>query len=195
MELPGEAALREERSQLVETMTSLSDDAFDHAPTLCEGWAPRHILAHVVGVDTDLAEYVKALGNIRSANHRIVAKLGGLPRDELLRRARRWAQRPALTSRAAAWYLLGDDAMHHQDVLRPLGRSREIPEASKDAILREGLVLGAKKLVRYRVVPTDGGRPIGRGHEVRGTREALGLWLAGRRGVEPELTFSGRRSM
>lgn len=190
MGLPGEAALREERRQLVDTMVSLTDEEFDHAETLCEGWAPRHILAHVVGVDTDLEEYVKAVGNVRKANHRIVAKLGGLPREDLLRRARRWAERPAVTSRLAAWYLLGDNATHHQDVLRPLGRTREIPEASEAAILREGIVLGVRKLRHYRVVPTDGGRPIGTGREVRGTREALGLWLAGRDVVEPELTFS-----
>ena len=43
-------------------------------------------------------------------------------------------------------------------------------------------MLGPHRLLRYRVVPDDGGRPMGRGAVVRGSSEALGLWLAGRTG-------------
>jgi len=74
-------------------------------------------------------------------------------------------------------------------VLRGLGRHRDVPPAVGRAILREGMVLGAKKLKDYRVEPTDTGRRFGRGRVVRGTAEALGLWLAGRRGIDAELVF------
>jgi hypothetical protein len=39
-------------------------------------------------------------------------------------------------------------------------------------------------------VLTDGDRAVGRGREVRGTREALGMWLSGRDSVADELEFA-----
>jgi len=93
-------------------------------------------------------------------------------------------------TRAGAWWLLGDNAIHHEDVLRPLGRKRNYPEASLNAMLREGAMLGAARLLRNRVEPTDGGRAIGRGPPVRGTRQALAMWLAGREGFNDQLEFS-----
>jgi uncharacterized protein (TIGR03083 family) len=189
MMLPGEHALREERRAIVETMRSLDSKTFETAPTLCDGWAPRDILAHVMGVDRALPEYVRAGGWVSTGNELIVRKARSTSTDELLAEAERWVDRPAPWTRMSALWLLGDNAMHHQDVLRPLGRSRDIPEACRNAILREGAFLGARRLLSYRVEPTDGGRPLGRGETVRGTSEALGLWLAGRQGVEAELTF------
>lgn len=190
MMLPGERALREERRAIVETMLSLDADQFESAPTLCDRWAPRDILAHVMGVDRDIPQYVRSGGWISTGNELIVRKARRLTSQELLDRAQRWVDRPAPWTRLSAAWLLGDNAMHHQDVLRPLGRTREIPEESRKAILREGAFLGAPRLLSYRVEPTDGGRAMGRGEVVRGTTEALGLWLAGRQGVEAELDFA-----
>lgn len=187
--LPGERALREEREQIVATMEALTPDEFESAPTLCEGWAPRDVLAHVMGVDEHLLEYFRAGGWISTGNGLIVAKAKHLDREDLLDRARHWAPSPAPWARLIAWHLLGDNAIHHQDVLRPLGRTRDIPEASRNAMLREGALLGAKKLLSHRIEPTDGGIAIGRGTTVRGTREALAMWLAGREGYEVELEF------
>ena len=96
-------------------------------------------------------------------------------------------------ARAGAHFLIGDVSMHHQDVLRGLGRTRELPTLAAGALFREGVVLstGTKRnLLRHKVIPsTPGGFTIGRGRTVRGTTEALGLWLAGRRGIDAELTF------
>lgn len=190
MDLPFEAALREERRQVVTTMRSLAADVFDHGPTLCDGWAPRDVLAHLVGIDDRVGEYLRAGLRISRANARIVAELRTWPAERLLERAEGWAAHVAPLSRLAAVSYLGDCAIHHQDVVRANGLEREIPEASKAAIVREGVLLGGRKLLQHRIVPTDGGRPLGRGREVRGTREALGMWLAGRRGLEDELAIA-----
>lgn len=190
MMLPGEHALREERRAILETMRSLDTKTFETAPTLCDGWAPRDILAHVMGVDRALPEYVRAGGWVSTGNELVVRKARAKSSDELLSDAERWVDRPAPWTRMSAAWLLGDNAMHHQDVLRPLGRTRDIPEASRNALLREGAFLGARRLLHYRVAPTDGGRALGRGTVVRGTTEALALWLAGRQGIEAELTFA-----
>ena len=171
-------------------MRSLDTATFETAPTLCDGWAPRDILAHVMGVDRALTEYVRAGGWVNTGNELIVRKARSRSAEDLLEEAERWIDRPAPWTRVSALFLLGDNAIHHQDVLRPLGRTREIPEESRNAILREGAFLGARRLLHYRVEPTDGGRPLGRGEVVRGTSEALGLWLAGRQGIEAELEFA-----
>ena len=184
---PGEGALLEERRQFLATIESLTDDEFEHGATLCTEWAPRDVLAHLLGEEDHLASYFANLLRISRANDAIVERYRGKTRQEMTQRARAWAARVALSNRPAAIGLLQDVATHHQDVLRGLGKTREIPEASKNAILREGVVLGGRKLLTHRVVPTDGGRALGRGREVRGTREALGLWLSGRAGLEAEL--------
>ena len=190
MAFPGESAYRAERLGLLDTLESLTDEELDGAPTLCEGWAPRDVAAHLLGVDNELGEYVRARGNLHKAHAAMVEKARRFDRPALMARMRTWATSPALISRTASALLLGDLAIHHQDILRGLGRSRVIPLASRDAILREGAFLGAPKLLRYRVVPDDGGRAIGRGREVRGSSEALGLWLAGRRSVADDLEFA-----
>lgn len=189
MAIPGEVELRAERQAVIETLESLSDEEFESGPTLCTEWAPRDILAHLMGVDTGLIEYVKAPGQIAKANAAIVAKARAMSRERLMNRARHWADRPAPLTRLSAVFFLGDTAVHHQDILRGLGRTRDVPDACRTAILREGVVLGGTKLLRFRVEPTDGGRAMGRGTTIRGTSEALGLWLTGRAGLEPELEF------
>ncbi len=190
MMLPGERALREERAAIVATMQSLSPSEFEAAPTLCEGWAPRDILAHVMGVDRAVTDYVRAGGWINTANEVIVRKARSRSREELLRDAEAWAVSPAPWVRASAALLLGDNAIHHADVLRPLGRTRAFPDASLAAMMREGALLGGRRLLQYRIEPTDGRRALGRGQTVRGTREALAMWLAGRDAYRSDLEFS-----
>jgi uncharacterized protein (TIGR03083 family) len=160
---PGANDFRAERRAVLATMESLTPEEFESGPTLCEGWAPRDVLGHLIGIDETPAEYVKAGGNVHKANARIVERMRTMSREQLLERARDWAARPATLSLVASWGLLGDLGVHHQDVLRALGRRR--------------------------VEPTDTGRAVGRGQVVRGTAEQLGMWLAGRRSVEPELVF------
>jgi uncharacterized protein (TIGR03083 family) len=191
MQFPHENHLRAERRAIVDTLDSLSDDEFESGPTLCEAWSPRDILAHVMGVDTSLFEYAKHPGKIGDANAVIVSKARSMSRERLMNRARHWAAKPAPLTRMSAAFFLGDNAIHHQDILRALGRTREVPAPMAAAILREGLVLGGfKKLVSHRIEPTDGGPAIGRGKVVRGTSEALGMWLAGRKGIEDDLEFA-----
>ncbi len=194
MAFPGENEFRIERKAVLATMEGLTDKEFESAPTLCDGWAPRDVGAHLMGIDNELMAYVRAYGNLHKAHADIIARARQLDRAAFMVRFRTWAASPALVARTASWGLLGDLCIHHQDILRGLDRNRATPIAVRDAILREGTFLGAKKLLSYRVEPNDGGRAIGRrngpDHTVRGTSEAIGMWLTGRKGLESELTFS-----
>jgi len=190
-------ALRAERQAFLKTMESLDEATFESGPTLCAGWAPRDVLAHVLGEEDHLGYYIRAAGNVNRANAKIVAAQRPQSRAELLRRARQWADRPRWTSRLAAGFLLGDLAVHHHDVLFPLGRSRDIPPAVRRAMLREGTILGLRRLRRHRVVATDLDVARGRGPVLTGSTEAVAMWLAGRRAyrpfLEPAPTMTGDR--
>ena len=186
---PGEKDYRAERAAFLATIESLTPDEFEHGKTLCTEWAPRDIVAHLLGIDRAVGEYVKAMGNVSKGNARIVASMKDLGREELLALLRRWGEKPALLALMASYGLHGDLAIHHQDVLRGLGRSREVPAASARAMLREGLLFGGRKLRKYRIEPSDHGRSLGRGQVVRGTAEQIAMWLAGRQTVAAELVF------
>jgi uncharacterized protein (TIGR03083 family) len=191
MRFPLEGEVLAERARLLETLRDLSDDEFHDGQTLCDEWAPRDVLGHLIGIDSP-GTYLRHPG-IGRANAVQVSQARELSRDELMARGEEWAARPSATGRLGGWYLIGDLAIHHQDIVRGLGRSREVPPPVAAAIFRQGAVFSAvlnRRIFRYRIVPTDGGRPMGRGREVRGTREALGMWLAGRDTVSDYLDFA-----
>ena len=192
MSLLGVDVLVLERTRFLDTIDSLSDEEFESGPTLCTKWAPRDVLAHLIGTDTP-STYLRTGGRVNPANASQVDQARSISREQLTATGRRWAADPSGASRALARFLIGDVSVHHQDVLRGLGRTRELPPEISGAIFREGVVLstGTKRnLLRYRVEPTTrGGRTLGRGTRVRGTSEAIGLWLAGRKGLDTELDF------
>jgi uncharacterized protein (TIGR03083 family) len=192
MRFPLESEARAERARLLETLRSLTDDEFNGGPTLCTQWAPRDVLGHLIGVDS-LSTYARRPG-ITAANAGQVARARELSREQLMERAEAWAARPSATGRIGAWFFIGDLSIHHQDILRGLNRTREVPPAVAAAIYREGAFVYSpvinRRIFRHRVIPADGGRALGRGREVRGTREALGMWLAGRDTVSDELDFA-----
>lgn len=195
--LPYENELKAERHRLIDTLDGLTDDDFDNGTTLCSEWAPRDVLGHVVGLDHFLGSYLPYGIRVNDANQAQADRARRVSRDRLMEWARHWAAHPSMTSRLAAGILLGDLGVHHQDVIRGLGLKRDVPDPVATAIFREGLQLSMwlnRRTARYRLIPTDGHRPVAlptaNQGEVRGTREALGLWLTGRDSVVPELEFS-----
>jgi uncharacterized protein (TIGR03083 family) len=192
MKFPVEAAARRERAAFLETLESLTDDTFDAGTTLCTGWAPRDVLAHVIGTDQAFP-YLRRGLRIDRVNADVTQESRALSRADLLAAGRTWATTLTAFGRfASAFPLLGDLGIHHQDVLRGLGRTREVPEAVAAAIFREGVFLSLQKnrrVLRHRLVPSTG-RALGRGPRVHGSREALGMWLAGRDAAAADLVFA-----
>jgi len=190
MSLLGVDVLIGERQRFMQTLESLTDTEFESGRTLCSAWAPRDVLAHVIGTD-DPSTYLRFLGRVNPANKAIVEDSKTSTRAAIMERGHRWAENPSGSSRALARFMIGDVSVHHQDVLRGLGRPHDVTPEIAGAILREGVVLstGTKRnLMRYRVEPT-GRRAIGRGIVVRGPAESIGLWLAGRKSIDAELEF------
>lgn len=197
MRLPLEQELRAERCRLIATLDQLSDDTFESGRTLCTEWSPRDVLGHLLAVDGFAASYLPYGPFVHAANRKQVERARRLPRSRLMARARTWADQPSLSSRIGAVVALGDLAIHHQDIARGLGLRRDLPATVSTFILWDGVLLSLisnLRVLRYRVVPTDGYPEIGARspctREVRGTREALGMWLAGRDSVTDDLVFT-----
>ncbi|OHV01552.1 maleylpyruvate isomerase family mycothiol-dependent enzyme [Mycobacterium talmoniae] len=179
-----QAVVRAARTAFIDTVDGLTDAEFNDGPTLCAGWSPRDVLAHLMGT-AEVGPYLRAPWRLHRINEEFVAAGRRRDRAALIAAARQWAELPKPVDRAICRLLLGDVAMHHQDVLRGLGRSRVLDPVEEAAIFFEGVSLTVQKaqptLFKYRVEPTNGiGRALGRGIRVRGTAEALGLWLGGR---------------
>ncbi len=175
------------RHALVDTLEALSPERLDAGRTLCDDWAPRDILAHLMGTAATM-RFVRAPWRMHRINADSVAEGRTWSRAELFERGRAWADVPRGLDGMVARFLAGDVAMHHQDVVRGLGLDRQLTEIEENLLFWEGVVLTAEKaqptLLRYRVEPTNGrGRALGRGRRVGGTAEELGLWLGGRRDI------------
>lgn len=194
MTVLGVPELTLERTRFLNLIDGLTDTEFESGPTLCAGWSPRDVLAHLISTEHVLA-YVRGGLRVNRVNNAAVLRARRLSRADLTAQGRRWATAPNPGDRLAARFLIGDVCVHHQDVLRGLGRPADIAPIAAGAIFREGVILSTgttRNLLRYRVEPTTvGGRPLGRGITVHGTSAAIGLWLAGRKGLETELEFIG----
>jgi len=73
MRFPIEDDYLTERAALVATVESLPPGEFDHGRTLCDEWAPRDVVAHLIGVDAAFVEYLKAYGRVGRGNAAILA--------------------------------------------------------------------------------------------------------------------------
>lgn len=181
---PSRDQVRAERRAFVATVAGLPEADFDSGTTLCSEWSPRDVLAHVLGT-AQTADYLRAPWRLHQLNEQFVTEARARSREDLLADARVWAEMPASVDRRISPLLLGDVTVHHQDVLRGAGLTRDLPRYAEAAIFNEGVVLSLQStrpaLLRYRVEPANGvGTRLGRGRRVTGTAEALGMWLAGR---------------
>ncbi|MET0190096.1 MAG: maleylpyruvate isomerase family mycothiol-dependent enzyme, partial [Pseudonocardia sediminis] len=122
---------RQERTDLAEFLAGLTPQQWD-APTLCEGWRVRDVVAHAysydhLGFGRLAVRMVKAGLNGDRANAVGVAEHSGRSPDELVAMARECIRPRGLTSLMGGRIALTDGMIHHQDIRRPLGTPREIP--------------------------------------------------------------------
>ena len=92
--------------------------------------------------------------------------------------------------------MLGEAVIHGEDIRRPLGLHRDIPEASLVAVAEfykgSNLIVGAKRRISgLRLKATDAAWSHGDGPEVSGTLATLILAMTGRKQVQAELSGEG----
>jgi uncharacterized protein (TIGR03083 family) len=196
MGLEHEDAIRAEMADTSEFLHSLSDEQWD-SPSLCDGWRVRDVIGHMVtghsmGLPTLIASTAGAGFNVSKASSRGAIgyaeshEPGQILTDYDRVRTMPWTK--GLVHILKGRDVLADHVIHHQDIRRPLGQPRDIPEdrmlISLDAMPRnKASFFNTKKVADgLRLVATDLDWSTGSGPEVTGPAEAL-LMALGRRPV------------
>lgn len=177
-----------ERRDLHSFLRELDPEAWDH-PSLCEGWRVRDVVAHLIQFDEGglgplLVDLVRSRFDVGRTNQLAVDRRVDWTPARLLETLERQITPGRLSRTARGVPALFDALVHHQDIRRPLGRPRAIPEerlrVALDAARRSPFVGGRRRARGLRLVAADIDWAHGAGPEVRGPAEALVMALSGR---------------
>ncbi|GAA4693958.1 maleylpyruvate isomerase family mycothiol-dependent enzyme [Pseudonocardia yuanmonensis] len=188
-----------ERAEITDLLASLTPEQWK-APTLCEDWRVRDVVAHMFSYDE-----LGTIGLIRrfargrftrgGPNALGLADYADRSPDELVALARAHQRPRGLTAGFGGRIALTDGTIHHQDIRRPLGLPRHLPAERLAVVLefaRTAPTIGARKRIRgLTLTATDLDWTTGEGPEVSGPGEALLMALAGRRGITGDLSGPG----
>ena len=189
----------EERGELLALTEGLTAEQWE-SPSLCDGWTVRDVVVHVVSFDelswsglvTTFLRGGLAPNRVNGVALGRYAEAGPAEVVELLRRT----QRPrGLTAAMGGGIALTDGTIHQQDVRRPLGLPRVIPERRLVPVLDFSLgapTLPSRRNARgLRLVAADVDWSYGDGPEVTGPGEALLMAAAGREDALADLVGEG----
>jgi uncharacterized protein (TIGR03083 family) len=198
-------SVREERLDLADRLEPLSPVQWD-SPSLCPEWRIRDVLGHVTaGAQGIFGLRTVAGGLLRhglSFNRWIAADGKERGRQEpsaildLLRQAADTRKTPP---GAPSVSVLADGLIHAQDIYRPLGLRREIPESHLLPVadfMKKSVGFGTKKRIAgLRLTADDMEWVHGEGPEVTGPAEALVMVMAGRFAALQDLAGDGKETL
>jgi uncharacterized protein (TIGR03083 family) len=191
----------DERTDLAAFLETLTPQEW-HAPSLCEGWTVKDVVAHMVSYEelTPCGLLKRfARGRVVHANEVGVEEFAPMSPQELMTFLGRHLRPQGLTAGFGGMIGLIDGTVHHQDIRRALGHPRTVPVDRLERILPlvpRNPRLGAGRRIRgLRLRATDLGWQHGEGPEVSGTGEALLMAMTGRREAVKELTGPGQATM
>ena len=190
----------EERRDFADLLSQLAPGQWDQ-PSLCELWRVRDVVAHVLSYD-ELKPWEVALRMARGgfipkrANAIGVAEYAGRTPDQLTALMRACIPPRGLTAGFGGMIALVDGMIHQQDIRRPLGIPRDIPQPRLRAVLDYSLnapaVRGAHRTRQVRLIATDMDWTHGSGPEVTGPAEALLMVMAKRPDALNQLSGAGK---
>ncbi|MDP8928313.1 MAG: maleylpyruvate isomerase family mycothiol-dependent enzyme [Actinomycetota bacterium] len=192
-----------ERRDLAGFLETLTPEQWQ-GPTLCPEWTVHQMVAHVVSYEE--LGMPKVIGRIArgrlggpDANALGVAEYAERSLAELVAFLRDHLTPQGLTAGFGGAIGLTDGLIHHQDIRRPLGAARQIPEERLVPALGMAVwapILPGRKIVKgLRLVATDVDWSHGDGPEVTGPGESLLLAIAGRDVSLGELSGDGLAAM
>jgi uncharacterized protein (TIGR03083 family) len=189
---------RDERADLAAFLSTLTPQQWS-APSLCDRWTIKDVVAHVVSYEA-LSKWGVAKRLIRggfvNSNQIGVDEFAALTPEELVEFLGNHLVPSGLTAGFSGMIALVDGTVHHQDIRRALAQPRSIPVERLLAVLQRvpsNPRLGAGRRIRgLRLRATDVEWTHGDGHEVTGTGEALLMAMTGRGSVIAELDGPGQ---
>ncbi|MUM16172.1 maleylpyruvate isomerase family mycothiol-dependent enzyme [Mycobacterium sp. CBMA271] len=194
---------RAERRDFTNLLEELTPEQWD-APSLCTQWRVRDVVAHFVGFE-DLSRaamvprFIKGGFNPNRINATRLAELSGLSPEQLVERVRASETPRGLTAGFDGRIALLDSMIHQQDVRRPLGIPRVIPEdrlrVAMDFATWAPLVRGFWRGRGVRLVASDMDWTFGRGSEVTGPAEAVLMAMGARADALKDLDGPGKSTL
>ncbi|MGB8406349.1 MAG: maleylpyruvate isomerase family mycothiol-dependent enzyme [Mycobacterium sp.] len=188
-----------ERQDLVDLLGGLTAEQWDQ-PSLCTGWRVRDVAAHIIGYDEltgaeTVREFVRGALLPPRINATVLARHEGRSTGELCEAMAEHVVPRGLTTGFGGLIALSDGMIHHQDIRRPLGLSRDIPHdrlaAALDFARYAPLLRGIWRARGVRLVADDLEWSFGRGPQACGPGEALLMVMAGRPCAINDLTGPG----
>lgn len=180
-----------ERAALAATLAEITADEWAH-DTLCPGWTVHDIAAHVIsnpqiGWGRMGGLMARNLGRgYNTMIFREVKRLGAREtRESILSDFDRFATSTRHVPTTTAVEPLIDALLHHQDIVRPLGRAHDMPPeaaaVAADRVRRLAPLMGTRKLLRsVRLVATDVDWTRGDGPTISGPMQELLMLSSGR---------------
>lgn len=186
------------RADLADFLATLTLDQWE-APSLCERWRVRDVVAHVMSLDgvTLLGVLRRAVrGRLIHINQVGVDELASLSTEQLLDQLRVHRQPQGLATTFGGRLALLDVTIHHQEIRRPLAVPRQIPAERLRCLIgasvRSPALPGWHLSRGVRLAPTDLDWSHGSGPEITGPAEAVLMAVAGRQSAVGELTGPGQ---
>lgn len=201
-----ETMMWDEVADIGALLHELDDEAFD-TPSLCEGWAVRDVLGHMgLGHTTPMpamlariSRYAFNVTRASSTESRIM--FAGRSADEI---RRFWDEvmiarhpRKGISRLIPPRSGFLDHLIHNQDIRRPAGKPRTIPEARLHRALHlarteASLLFSPRRNVSgLKLCATDIAWTAGDGPAVQGPGEAIVLAAAGRKAALADLEGDG----
>jgi uncharacterized protein (TIGR03083 family) len=189
----------EERADLAALLRTLTPTQWD-TRSLCEDWTVRDVAVHIVSYEELstpglVATFLRGGLRVRTVNDVALARYRDLDPADIINLVERHQRPRGLTSGFKGGIALTDGTIHQQDIRRPLGLAREIPEHRLVPVLDFSLgapTLPSKRNSKgLRLTATDLSWSRGDGPEVSGPGEALLMAVAGRPDALDQLTGEG----
>ncbi len=188
-----------ERTDFADFLGQLTPTQWD-APTLCERWRVRDVVAHTISFDelnpVQLAgRFVRGLLSVNCINELAVADYRDRSPRQLCDLVRSHARPAGLAKGFGGRIALTDNMIHQQDIRRPLGLPRRIPDdrlrEALDFARTSPLIRGAWRGRGVYLQATDLDWAAGYGPRVSGPGEALLMAMAGRAAALADLDGPG----
>lgn len=187
------------RRDLADVLDGLTTAQWD-APSLCDGWAVRHVVAHVTmplrySPARFLLRLTAAGGSFTRMSDGVARRDGELPREQLTATLRDRAAYPWKPPGGGLESSLTHQVVHGLDITAALGLEPRIPDQALAAVL--GTVTGPRSAKYFGVhvsgvqlQATDLDWTLGQGPPLRGPAASLILLLTGRQVPSGVLTGS-----
>ena len=187
-----------ERRALADALGTVTEAQW-HGESMCEGWTPVHVLAHLtmpfrISCEEFMAGLQRSGGDFTAFSDEVADRDSALPPDQLVAVLRDNAENPWSPPGGGLAGALSHDLIHGLDIAWPLSLRYPIADQAMTSVLDSVTSPGTQtvfgvSLDGVRVTATDLGWSAGYGAELAGASRDLLLLLAGR--AVPADRFAG----